>query len=228
MELRLPAQISDHPTHTRTLKPALPVDDRTLLLKLLHLDLQAHPAPASIIAITLTADPGPRPGVQSGLFSPQLPEPMRLEVTLARIAALVGEGRVGRAVLTDTHKPEAFRIERLTFEDNTSRKRKKLQPTPPRTGVALRRLRPPKPVQVWQTNGHITAFAFTEPTIGPKRFLVERSFGPWRQSGHWWCGDAWSREEWDIDAKAPDNTRLLGLLTHNLLQSQWHLEATYD
>ena len=100
--------------HTRTLKPALPLDDRNLLLKLLQLDLQAHPAAAAILAITLHADPGPRPGIQSGLFSPQSPEPLRLEVTLARLAALVGQDRVGRATLTDNHRPQSFRMDRFT------------------------------------------------------------------------------------------------------------------
>ena len=46
--------------------------------------------------------------VQLGLFSPQLPEAARLEVTLARIRAIVGEDCVGRAVLQDTHAPEGF------------------------------------------------------------------------------------------------------------------------
>lgn len=218
------------PTHTRTLKPALPVDDRNLLLKLLQLDLQAHPAPAAITGIILSAEPGPRPGVQSGLFSPQLPEPLRLEVTLARITALVGEGRVGRAVLTDTNKPEAFRMERLSFEDNTTRKHspKTTAPEPTRTGIALRHLRPPRPVQIWQSNGQLQAFAFKEHSYGSTLYTVQRAFGPWRRSGHWWSGSAWSHEEWDIDATASNGNRLLCLLTHDLLQSQWHIAALYD
>ncbi len=49
--------------------------------------------------------------MQLGLFSPQLPEPARLDVTLARIRAIVGEENVGRAVLRDTHRPDGFRME---------------------------------------------------------------------------------------------------------------------
>ena len=221
------------PLHERTLKPALPLDDRTLLLKLLQLDLQAHPAPAGIVAITLNAIPGPRPGVQSGLFSPQLPEPMRLEVTVARIQALVGEGRVGRAVLTDTHQPEAFRMDRLVFSEAMNRRHRRLFNTaedspPASTGVALRRLRPPKAVQVWQEKGRVQAFSLNESTAAAARYTVRHALGPWRRSGDWWSGAAWSREEWDIDATAPDGTRLLCLLTHDLLQLAWHMEALYD
>lgn len=225
----------DTPTHTRTLKPALPLEHRALLLKLLQLDLQAHPAPAAILAVTLSAEPGPRPGVQSGLFSPQLPEPMRLEVTLARISALVGEGRVGCAVLDDTHRPEAFHVERFTVtEGKDQRRRNRRAPVLPsspdalRTGVALRRLRPPRPIQVWRKDGKPNAFSFTDSGAGPAHYLVQRAFGPWRRSGHWWSGAAWSHEEWDIDATASDGSKLLCLLTHDLLRSEWQMEALYD
>ncbi len=222
------------PTHERTLKPALPLDDRHLLLKLLQLDLQSHPAPAAITAITLHADPGPRPGVQSGLFSPQSPEPMRLEVTLARIAALVGENRVGHAVLTDNHRPESFRIERfkVTEPDNTKHRRHrtltpKPEPAPVRTGVALRRLRPAPNVEVTYADGRPYTLRLYTSTL-PTSLTVHRAFGPWRRSGHWWSGEVWSREEWDIDAQAPDGTHLLALLTNDRLRLQWQLEALYD
>ncbi len=90
------------PEHSRTIKPALPLFDHALLLKLLQLDLQAHPPCAGILAINLSAEPGPRAEIQAGLFTPQTPEPACLEVTLARLSALVGEDRVGRARLLDT------------------------------------------------------------------------------------------------------------------------------
>ena len=98
-------------THVRTVRPALPSIDRLLWLKLLHLDLEAHPPQAAIHAITVTAEPGSTSKVQLGSFSPQLPEPSRLDVTLARISAIVGEENAGRAALNDTHAPDAFRME---------------------------------------------------------------------------------------------------------------------
>lgn len=225
---------STQPTHRRTLKPALPLDDRTLLLKLLQLDLQAHPSPAAVVAITLGAEPGPRPGVQSGLFAPQLPDPMRLEVTVARIRALVGEDRVGRAVLTDSHAPEAFRMDQLTFNETMERRTRRLgAPLPltqatPHTGVALRRLRPPRNVEVRHDHGRLVAFTVREGATPPLRYTVQKAFGPWRNSGHWWSADTWSREEWDIAATTSDGNHLLCLLTHNLLQTRWQMEALYD
>ena len=222
-----PPSDSSH-TYMRTIKPALPLDDRTVFLKLLQLDLQAYPAPAAVLAITLDAEPGPRPAVQSGLFSPQLPELARLEVTLARLVALVGKDRVGCAVLTDTHHPENFRMDRLAFQAPPP-------PPPPLKhasnhagGLALRRLRPPRLVHVRYTDGRLNTFTLSEPHVGRVCYTVEQAFGPWRRSGHWWSGAAWSQEEWDITATAPDGSRLLCLLTQNLLQAQWHLTALYD
>ena len=98
-------------SHTRTVRPALPTNDRQFWIKLLHLDLEAHPPSAPILSLTLTAEPGSASKVQMGLFSPQLPESGRLDVTLARIRAVVGEECVGRAVLRDTHQPNEFRME---------------------------------------------------------------------------------------------------------------------
>jgi len=97
-------------SHTRTVRPALPTTDRQLWIKLLHLDLQAHPPSASILAIALHAEPGNTSKVQLGLFSPQLPEASRLDVALARIRAIVGENNVGCAVLQDSHALESFRM----------------------------------------------------------------------------------------------------------------------
>ena len=90
-------------SHERTVRPALPTNDKQLWVKLLHLDLEAHPPQAAILAVGLRAEPGSTSKVQLGLFSPQLPEAGRLDITLARLCALVGEGNVGCPALPDEH-----------------------------------------------------------------------------------------------------------------------------
>jgi protein ImuB len=207
-------------THERTLKPALPLIDRAVLLKLLQLDLQTHPPAAGVLAIHLAAEPGVRSEIQTGLFSPQAPETTRLEVTLARIAALVGEDRVGRVVLTDSHSPQSFRLEAFTVNVENRKPRKSLARF---AGLAIRRQRPPSPIEVHIAGTKLLAFS-----LYGTWHTIERVFGPWRRSGQWWSEEVWSREEWDVEAIAGDGTRLLALLSHNLLRSCWHLEALYD
>ena len=45
-------------SHTRTVRPALPTNDRQFWIKLLHLDLEAHPPSAPILSLTLDSGTG--------------------------------------------------------------------------------------------------------------------------------------------------------------------------
>ncbi len=131
-------------THSRCVRPALPTNDRQLWIKLLHLDLEAHPPQAAIVAVALQAEPGSTSKVQLGLFTPQMPEPARLDVTLARIRAIVGEQNVGCAVLRDTHEPDGFRMEPFRLPSGQPSAMKPAAPRP-----AMRKLRPPKASSWW-------------------------------------------------------------------------------
>src|SRR6202167_2728853 len=162
-------------THARTVRSALPHTDRKLWLKLIHLDLQAPPPQAAILSLCLNAKPGSTSKVQLGLFSPQVPEPMRLDVTLARIRSIVGEGCVGQAVLKDTNRHDAFRIEPFVVSSSNASHR---QPAP--HPLAMRQLRPPEIVIVTVHNRQPDSFVFRE-----KQYTVERAYGPWASSGDW-------------------------------------------
>ncbi len=107
-------------TYTRTVRPALPTNDKQLWIKLLHLDLEAHPPQTAILGVSLLAEPGSISQVQLGLFSPQLPEPARLDITLARIRAIVGDENAGRAVLKDTYQPHGFGMEPFTVPSGSA------------------------------------------------------------------------------------------------------------
>jgi protein ImuB len=210
-------------THTRTVRPALPNNDRRLWLRLLHLDLQAQPPSAAILAVTLTADPGSTSKVQLGLFSPQLPEPARLDVTLARIRSIVGEQRIGRAVLEDTHRPDAFRMEPFTIPATTA----VISAPQAQARSARRRLRPPEPVTVTLHQRRPTSFVFRN-----QRYTVERAWGPWYFSGNWWGVECWSIEKWDLVARASDNTTISCSIARNPMRpaatDDWCLEELYD
>lgn len=98
-------------TFTRTLHLPVPMLDAGIFLKLLQLDLKAHPPGAPIRKVHLAAEPARPRNSQGGLFQPTTPEPEKLELTLARISGIVGENKVGSVELLDTHRPESFRMQ---------------------------------------------------------------------------------------------------------------------
>jgi protein ImuB len=209
-------------SHSRTVRPALPNTDRKLWLKLIHLDLQAHPPPAAILSLSLSAETGSTSKVQLGLFSPQVPEPMRLDVTLARIQSIVGEGCVGQAVLKDTNRQDAFRVEPFVLPSSAPSERKAGTKR-----LAMRQVRPPEIVMVTVHDRQPDSFIFRE-----KRYTVERAYGPWSSAGDWWNPTLWSLEQWDLVARghdaANDASCLCCCLTRDLTQDRWQVEALYD
>jgi protein ImuB len=205
-------------TYTRTVKPPLPTNDKQIWIKLLHIDLEAHPPRAAILSLTLSAEPGSTSKVQLGLFSPQLPEPMQLDVTLGHIRAIVGDECVGRAVLNDTHHPKGFRMEPFIVTANS-----KPITTSNRSPCASRQLRPPGYVSVTLQSQRPKAFVFRE-----KRYVVERTYGPWLTGGDWWSPTLWGLEQWDIVARAQDNAMLCCCMVRDLMQDRWQMAALYD
>jgi len=216
----------------RVLRLPLPMLDHKLFLKLLQLDLNANPPGAPIVKIHLAAEPARPRSAQGGLFLPPSPEPEKLELTLARIAGMVGEHKVGALELLDTHHPEGFRMRRFVAEVARKTPQKEnsdsaaLGSAVAKSAVtALRRFRPPLRANVALENGE------------PARVTCHRKkevqgdvlwkAGPWRFSGDWWEHDAWSRDEWDIALQNRDAIALYRLV-HDLLAGAWFVEGTYD
>lgn len=210
-------------THSRTVRPALPTNDRRLWIKLLHLDLEAHPPQAPVLAVALHAEPGSTSQVQLGLFSPQLPEPSRLDVTLARIRAIVGDQNVGRAVLTDTHQLDGFRLEPFDLDSFAIPSAQPAAAPSAPLRPAMRRLRPAESVCVTFQGQRPGAFFFRQ-----RRYSVERAYGPWLTNGEWWSGTLWGYEQWDLVARSPDGAALCGCLMRDLLRNQWQMAGLYD
>src|SRR5581483_407179 len=109
-ELRLRLKLENRATHERTLRLPVPSLDQRAFLKLLQLDLAAHPPAAPVVYVELEANPVKPRAAQSGLYVPVAPEPVKLELTLARIKAFVGDEKVGSPEVLDTHRPGAFRM----------------------------------------------------------------------------------------------------------------------
>ncbi|MBI3474809.1 MAG: DNA polymerase Y family protein [Acidobacteria bacterium] len=234
-------------TFTRTLRLPVPMLDAKVFLKLLQLDLQSHPPGAPILKIHLAAEPArPRPA-QSGLFLPVFPEPEKLELTLARIAGIVGQGRVGAAELLDTHRDGAFQIQPFAPAQpeirKSSNKKKKEMFMQENDGIrleeskqenaqekmsaviALRLFRPPLRAIVNVRNGTPMRLK----CLPPHEIAGEIVWtaGPWRSSGDWYEQEGWSREEWDIAVPA-ENEIILYRLVEDKLSRNWWLEGMYD
>jgi protein ImuB len=205
-------------TYTRRVRPAQPGNDKQFWISLLHLDLQAHPPQAAVLAVKLHAEPGDTSKVQLGLLSPPLPEPARLDVTIAQLKRLLGEENVGYAVLQDSHTPESFRVEHFTVPSDSS-----MTTTIPRQRTAIRNFRPPETISV-----QLDKSQPKEIWLNAQRLVVERAYGPWITGGEWWNEMLWNTEQWDVMALTSSGSPMFCCVTHDLLRNEWQMTALYD
>ena len=224
----------------RTLRLPVPLLDAKVFLKLLQLDLKAHPPGAPIVKIHLAAEPVRPRSAQSGLFLPPSPEPEKLELTLARIAGIVGEDKAGSLELLDTHRPEGFRMRRFAPGESQELKpasqknalKAGLQPSQKQKTqesgyavTALRIFRPPVRTTVTLRDGQPARIAC--PQRKPIQGEILWVAGPWRSSGDWWGQEGWARDEWDIALQEEIGIALYRLV-RDLLSGRWYVEGTYD
>jgi protein ImuB len=180
--------------------------DSKVLLKLVRLSLQADPPKSPIQKIRMAADSAALRVAQSGLFVPRGPDPEKLELTIARLAKLVGESNVGVAELLDTHRAENFRMARWAGGTNipctkVTRKRTKdavspLQEEPQKArkvASGFRMIRPAVAANVEVGEARPVRVSF-----GGMQGEVVAASGPWRSSGEWWQEDGWDQDEWDL------------------------------
>jgi protein ImuB len=232
----------------KTLALPVPMRDSKVLLKLVRLRLQSDPPAAAVIKIVIAAEAHRVRTTQRGLFLPASPEPEKLELTMARLANLVGDTNVGSPQLMDTHRPDAIRMERFRLaQEAAGGRRKKLiasreKPAGKNSSAAriakpangFRLLRPSVPAHVELRDGLPVRVFF----YGARGEIVAAS-GPWRTSGEWWQ-DPWDQAEWDVEVRFsssaqknkhssnPAGERGLYLIYYDLRQQGWFLRGMYD
>ncbi|MBC8002663.1 MAG: DNA polymerase Y family protein [Opitutaceae bacterium] len=189
------------------------------LFRILQTHLETVRASSPIRSVSLAASPG-RPTVkQFGLFETVFRDPRQFQETLARLAALLGEDRVGTPVLENSHRPDAFRLAPPDFENApdvlSSRVAEILRATP------LRRIRPAAAAQVGTegVEGEVTPVSL-RCAVANGRLQV--TVGPWRASGQWWEAGAWQRDEWDASTS---DGKVIRLVRHS---TGWSVEAILD
>ncbi len=191
--------------YERVLTLPVPMRDSKMLLNLLRLHLQSEPPSAPILKIVLAADAG-QPRVSQGeLYLPSVPDPEKLELTVARLANLVGDAHIGSPELMDTHRPDEFRMRRFAApgrapSKNEIRDDKSLRSRVPaedgNRATGFRIFRPALPASVELREGCPIRVGFR----GMRGDVVAAS-GPWRSSGDWWREDAWQNDEWDLEIR---------------------------
>ncbi len=237
----------------RTMQLPVPMRDAKLLLKLLRLRLQGNPPGAPIVKVLVAAEAS-RPRIaQRGLFLPSFPDVEKLELTLARLAGVVGEGNVGTPEVVDTHRPGEFRMERFlpaqeeagrragkkVASDNGTRKNhaheSEKYSEQNTVAMSFRVFRPPLAVAVKLLEG-----TPAEIFLQGRRGQVRKASGPWRTSGEWWREEQWIEDEWDVEVQfvgvqkenAPkENTtaeRGRYRVYFDAVQQKWFARGMYD
>ena len=221
-ELCVSLQLENQTTHERKLSLPHPMRDHKVFLKLLLLDAEMHPPAAAVKSVSIACEPVKPRVLQNGLFVPLAPAPDKLELTLARLAKLVGEQNVGSPELLDTHRPDAFSMKRFTLQ----RKAKRQSEVSNGPCLGFRRYRPPLKAIVEAGHGlptQISAWGKQRSVYGK----VVAVAGPWRTTGDWWRDDRWARDEWDVALERQGHQTLYRIY-RELATENWFVEGNYD
>jgi protein ImuB len=232
-DLRLSLRLADRGRDERTVAVAAPSREIKPLLALLRLHLESHPPPAPVVAIAVAATAEQLRPVQLDLLRPNGPAPARLAVTLAKLAALCGDaGRVGMPVVADSHCPHAYGVKQFAIAEPETGSREpgtaarggpgSRFPVP---GLALRAVRPPRELEIFEDRGRLD---FVRPAANDNGFRcqgrVVTSAGPWRVHGEWWKDDPCRRDYYDVQLSDGGVYRFY----YDAARSKWFVDGYYD
>lgn len=195
----------------RTISLSYPLASAETLLRLIGLELAAHPPGDAVEGIQLAVKPVPRRVAQRDLFVSARPSPENLAITLARLQALAGSENIGAPAVCDTNHPRTFSM--TPFEPESLIKK-----TSPAPVLGLRCFRSPVEAAVREESAQPVYIASR---VASGR--IGKCAGPWRMNGNWWSEDAWDFQEWDIEL--PNG---LYRLSCKLPSHCWRLVGFYD
>ncbi len=208
--LSLGSRVRDERTLTL---PAATRDVKTLV-HLARASMESRPPSDAVVGVRVMAVAAGVRGIQLDLFDPPGPTPEVLALTLARLAVLVGEERVGQPVVPNTHRPHAASSERFDLGG-----RKTLDaPDANGPGVALHVFRPPKDAQVVLRAGRMVRVVSEGIDAG-----VQACCGPFRVTGEWW-NQAFEHDGYDVELADGG----VYLVAFDAAQSRWKLDGVYE
>jgi protein ImuB len=228
-------------THELKLNLPYPMRDHKVFLKLLLLDTETHPPPSAVVAVNISCEPVKPRLLQTGLFIPLAPEPEKLELTLARLGKLLGAENIGSPELLDTHRPDAFHMQRFVLKEAKRKRgkgrtvisRQQIAGNPqseirdPKSVLGFRVFRPPLRALVQAERGYPTEISAWDKTRSVHGTVVEVA-GPWRTTGDWWRIDGWARDEWDVAVESGLQLQVLYRIYRELSSGTWFVQGTYD
>ena len=206
---------------TRSVDLPAPTRDVKTLLSLLKLSLEGRPPGAAVTGFSLSAVPdAPRRG-QLTLFGPAEIAPDRLAATLAKLFALLGEGRLGAPKTVDGHRPERFSLEPFAPPPPPPERRL------PKTGrglLAVRVLRPAVPLEVLLDGERpVSMRTLSGDDAGPSGGVRVAS-GPWRMEEGWWLDAPATRAYWDVELSGGGLYRVY----RDETGGEWFADGIYD
>lgn len=213
-ELSLTLILDDGEKIVRTLQIPAPSCEVETLFRIATQYLETVQTSAPVVGLRLEVFSSHPGNNQFDLFQGGLKDPNRFFQTLARLAALVGNDRVGIPEKVNTHQPDRIRLRIPGFNWSPV--------APPRTwslkvGPALRRYRPGIAAKVELGDGK--PVMLQSDLVAGK---IREARGPWKLSGNWWDQLHWNVEEWDI--------QLYNGNLFRLAQSadRWEVVGVYD
>ena len=225
-DLHLSLRLANRARVERRVAVAAPCLEIKPLLTLLRLHLEAQPPPAPVEGIHLTANAEAVRPTQLDLLRCNGPAPAKLAVTLSKLAALCGDDeRVGTPVVADSHRPDAYAVGAFVIADGKARVFGDGGEISPR--VALRALRPPRRLEVFEDRGRLD---FIRPCHenGAAEFRcqgrVVTSAGPWRIRAEWWKDEPCNRDYYDVQLSDGGIYRLY----FDRARGEWFVEGYYD
>ena len=210
-------RLTNKTVFTRTLQLPAPMRDPKTLRTLMLLDLESHPPEAAIDVVRVHIEPTPARVLQWTLLERAQPSPEQVSTLLARLTAVMGEGRVGSPALVDSWRPGAFDLKPFVVTGSLVQSSK-----PEKLSAALRRFRLPIPARVVVQEGRPIRVSVDR--TGFSSGAIVEAAGPWRTSGEWWQQDSWDRDEWD--ASMPDGTVYRLAVERSV--GQWFVEGILD
>lgn len=219
----------------RSLALPAPTRDARTLLSLVRLSLESKPPGAPVSGFAFTAHPdAPRPG-QGTLFGPAEISPDRLATAMAKLFALLGDGRAGSPRTVDGHRPERFALVPWAPPPPPPERR------PPREGrglLAVRVLRPPLLLEVIvDGNGHGKDDGAPSRPVSLKTLATEAAkgmpdlqgsvrvaSGPWHLEEGWWTAEPVARDYWDVEL----STGPLCRIYRDTKSGDWFADGVYD